>query len=241
VSCASRKTECTTQNWRQPNRCPQATLGDAPDEVVMWQTESVQQSSVVVDGPLSPRARRGVLALLCEGWFARELCRGGDKNCARNVWRSRLDFLQCACWVSMFVARCAQRARTSSWKVHVQKKELPRGFCNSGCRDPHSTSAWWVGCGCFCMPFACVHATPTPLAPYSHVVVKILQENECKTYKRLTLKCPNQQKILGTMDFCQITVVQIFCQLFCRFLSIFLSILSILSICQFFVNFCEFF
>ena len=44
-----------------------------------------------------------------------------------------------------------------------------------------------------------------------------LQENGCKTYKRLTLKCPNQQNVLGTMDFCQFTVFQIF-------LSIFLSI-----------------
>ena len=40
-----------------------------------------------------------------------------------------------------------------------------------------------------------------------------LQENGCKTYKRLTLQCPNQQKVLGTMEFCQFTVVQFFCQI----------------------------
>jgi hypothetical protein len=56
-----------------------------------------------------------------------------------------------------------------------------------------------------------------------------LQENGCKTYKILTLKCPNQQKVLDTMDFYQFTVVQIFLSIF---LSIFVNI---------FVNFCEFF
>jgi hypothetical protein len=68
-----------------------------------------------------------------------------------------------------------------------------------------------------------------------------LQENGCKTYKRLTLKCPNQQKVLGTMDFCQFAVVQIFLSIFLSiFVNVFVDFVN-LSICQFFVNFCEFF
>jgi hypothetical protein len=68
-----------------------------------------------------------------------------------------------------------------------------------------------------------------------------LQENGCKTYKRLTLKCPNQQKVLGTMGFCQFIVVQIFLSIFLSiFVNVFVNFVN-LSICQFFVNFCEFF
>lgn len=73
MSCASRKTERTTQNWRQPNRCPQATLGEASDEGVRWRTESVQKYSVAVDGPFCSRARCAGFAVVCGGWFAREL------------------------------------------------------------------------------------------------------------------------------------------------------------------------
>ena len=61
-----------------------------------------------------------------------------------------------------------------------------------------------------------------------------LQENGCKTYKRLTLKCPNQQKVLGTMDFCQFTVVQIFLSIFLsNFVNVFVNFVNFLIFCQF--------
>ena len=79
-------------------------------------------------------------------------------------------------------------------------------------------------------PFKCLRTTPPPPQERRSPTLPPLQENGCKTYKRLTLKCPNQQKVLDTMDFCQFTVVQIFLSIFVNVLSMFLSILSI---CQF--------
>jgi hypothetical protein len=64
-----------------------------------------------------------------------------------------------------------------------------------------------------------------------------LQENGYKTYKRLTMKCPNQQKVLGTMDFCQFIVVQNFLSIFLsNFVNVFVNFVN-LSIYQFFFQF----